>query len=222
METTSNMKGFWSWGIFIVIVGLVIWGLVAAQQKAARQEANLVLPDQIVATDHVKGSTTAPVTLVEYGDFQCPACGIYHPIVENVIASTSPDTLRFVFRHFPLPQHGNAMPASQAAEAAGNQGKFWEMYNILYDHQKDWETASEPQTVFITYANTLGLDLVKFSEDYALKATKDRINNDYRGGAKAGVNSTPTFFVNGKKITNPSTYAEFKKIIDDAALAPAV
>lgn len=216
MEQTSTAKRFFTWGIFIVIIALIVWGLIAAQQKASREEASLVLPDQIVAMDHSRGSTEAPVMLVEYGDFQCPACGTYHPIVEQVVAAEGTDNLRFIFRHFPLPQHGNAMPAARASEAASIQGKFWEMYNMLYEKQKDWDSSSDPKTIFTAYAKEMGLDLVKFAADYDSDAVKNIINNNYKGGAKAGINSTPTFFVNGKKINGPASYEDFKKIIDDA------
>lgn len=210
-----NTKRFFAWLSFIIIVGLVIWGLIAAEQKSSRESASALLPSQIVAADHARGSETAPVTLVEYGDFQCPACKIYFPIVEKVVADYSSSTLRFVFRHFPLSQHPNAMPAAQASEAASIQGKFWEMYNMLYEKQADWENAKDAKTVFIGYAHSLGLDEKKFGEDYELQSIKDLIDMNYKGGAKAGINSTPTFFVNGKQIKSPQGYDEFKKIIDD-------
>jgi protein-disulfide isomerase len=219
MEQTSQSSSgtrILTWGIFIVIVGLVVWGLIVAQQKAAKDAANIVLPNQIVETDHIRGSSVAPVTMVEYGDFQCPACGAYHPIVEQVIKDVGPDKLRFVFRHFPLPQHGNAIPAAKAAEAAGLQGKFWEMYNLLYERQATWEKATEPKTVFTGYAKEMGLDTEKFSADFELKSIADHIDNDYKGGVKAGINATPTFFINGKQVTGPSGYDEFKKLINNA------
>lgn len=221
METKSSSARIITWATFIIIVGLIIWGLIVAQQKASRENANLVLPDEIIATDHVRGSATASVTLVEYGDYQCPACGSYHPLIEQVIASTSPETLRFIFRHFPLPQHTNAIPASRASEAASQQGKFWEMHAMLYEHQGDWEGAKDPKTIFIGYAKELGIDVTKFETDYDLDSTKERITLDYKGGVKAGINSTPTFFINGKKITSPQTYDEFKKLIDDSATTTA-
>ncbi len=215
-NTNGRVKRFLTWAGFIVIVALIIWGLIAAQQKAAREKASLILPDQIVVTDHIRGSETAPVTLVEYGDFQCPACRDYHSMVEQVIAAEASSTLRFVFRHFPLSQHPNAIPAAQASEAANIQGKFWDMHNLLFDKQKDWEAISNPKDAFVAYAKQLGLDEKKFSEDYELQSVRDRINLDYKGGVAARINSTPTFFVNGKQISNPSSYDEFKKIIDDA------
>ncbi len=207
------MKRIFTWGSFVVIIGLVVWGLIAAEKKANREGATLLLPDQIVATDHIRGSETATVTLVEYGDFQCPACAYYHPLIEQLITSNSSTTLRFVFRHFPLTNHANAMPAAQSAEAAGKQGKFWEMYSMIYENQKAWESSTTAKNIFIGYAKELGLDEAKFMADYESDETKNKISNDHRGGLKAGVNSTPTFFVNGKKINNPQSYDEFKKAL---------
>ena len=221
MEQTSSNR-FLSWGIFIVIVALIIWGLVAAQQKAKREEASLVLPTQITETDHSRGSTTAPVTLVEYGDFQCPACGEYYPMVEKLVKEEGPTKLRMIFRHFPLSQHPNAVPAAKAAEAADLQGKFWEMYSMLYERQKTWEGSTDSKTVFIGYAKEMGLDTTKFASDFELKSVNDRITLDYKGGSKAGISGTPTFFVNGKQVTGPVGYDGFKKIIDDAAIKNVV
>lgn len=213
MEQNTSGNRFLTWGIFIVIIALIVWGLIAAQQKASREAANLVLPDQISENDHSRGSTIAPATLVEYGDFQCPACGAYHPLVEEVLKDLGPDKVRFIFRHFPLPQHGNAVPAGQASEAAANQGKFWEMYNLLYDRQDAWATSTDPKPIFVGYAKEMGLDTTKFSTDYDSADAKTIIDNDYKGGVKAGINSTPTFFINGKKIANPNTADEFKKLL---------
>jgi protein-disulfide isomerase len=221
MEQTSSKSSILSWGIFIVLVALVIWGLIAANQKAAREAANLVLPAQITATDHSRGSTIAPATLVEYGDFQCPACGLYYPMVEQVLKDLGPDKVRYVFRHYPLPQHGNAVPAAKAAEAADKQGKFWEMYNMLYERQKAWENATDPKSVFSGYAKEMGLDVAKFATDYESEEAAKRIDLDYKGGAKGGVNATPTFFVNGNKINSPNSIDEFKTILTNAATTTA-
>jgi protein-disulfide isomerase len=222
MEQTSNGNRFLSWGIFIVIVILIVWGLIAAQNKANKAEANLVLPDQIVATDHIRGNASAPATLVEYGDFQCPACGLYFPIVEETYQALGPEKVRMVFRNFPLPQHGNAIPAAKAAEAAAIQNKYWEMYELLYKNQKDWENSTDPNAVFTGYAKNLGLDLVKFNADYSSDAVAAKIDTDYKGGVKAGINATPTFFINGQKITSPANVDEFKKLLNDATTTPAV
>lgn len=210
-------KRIFTWVGFVVIVGLIIWGLIAAEMKSNKEQELLPLPEQIVATDHIKGSETAPVTLVEYGDFQCPACQTYHAMVEQLLSELGSSTVRFVFRHFPLAQHANAMISSLAAEAAGSQGKFWEMYDILYKEQREWEGVKDPTSIFVKYAQSLNLDLEKFKTDLTSEQAKERINNDYKGGVKAGIVGTPTFFVNGKQIKNPQSLNEFKDLINKAS-----
>lgn len=212
-----NSKRFFMWGGFIVVIALVIWGLIAAEKKSNREQAQIAEPDVITSLDHIKGDPNAPVTLLEYGDFQCPACAQYHPLVEEVLEGVGSSTVRFVFRHFPLSQHKNAMPSSLAAEAAGDQGKFYEMYNLLYERQVDWENVQNPESIFEGYASELGLDIIKFRESMKLSENLEKINNDYKSGLNAGVKGTPTLFINGKIIENPRSYEEFKNIIEEAA-----
>ncbi len=208
------MNRFFTWASFVIVIGLIVWGLIAADNKAMREEANLLPVDTLGELDHSRGYALAPVTLIEYGDFQCPACSVYHPIVEKLIATTATNTLRFAFRHFPLAQHANANAAAQAFEAA--ESKMWEMYDMLYVNQKEWESSKDPKSIFVGYAKSLGIDEKTFLEKFDLKDIKEKIQSDYKSGIKAGVTATPTFFVNGKKIQNPQNYDEFKKIIDDA------
>jgi protein-disulfide isomerase len=172
------------------------------------------LTDEITSSDWVLGNASSTSVLVEYSDFQCPACAAYFPLVERLINESS-TTLRFAYRHFPLTQHANAMPASQASEAAGLQGKFWEMYTMLFETHDEWENSTDVKTIFDGYATKLGLDMDKYSSDFASQAVIEKINNDMKSGVRAGVDSTPTFFLNGKKLSNPQDYDEFKKIIDE-------
>lgn len=211
-----NTKRIIFWLCFVVVVGLIIWGMIAAGKKSADINASLPLPDQITSSDWIRGSASSTVTLVEYSDFQCPACGAYFPLVERLVKENA-TTTRLVYRHFPLPQHANAIPASLASEAAGKQGKFWEMYDMIFSTQKDWEASTDSAKIFSGYAQKLGLDMTKYAADVASKEIKDKITASVAAGQKAGINSTPTFYVNGKKIQNPNSYEEFNKIIDDAA-----
>lgn len=210
-----NSKRIMTWAGFIIVIGLMIWGLVAAGAKERKEMGEIVLPDETSETDWVRGDVNAQVSLVEYADFQCPACGYYAPLVKRLFESSS-TTMKLVFRHFPLPQHMNAIPASLAAEAAGKQGKFWEMYDVLFEKQIEWEKVTDPQPVFEGYAKTLGLNIEQFSLDMKSDELKKKIDGDARGGIRGKVNSTPTFFINGKKITTPTNYEDFKKLIDDA------
>ncbi len=211
-----NSKRIMTWAGFIIVIALITWGLVAAGAKERKEMGDIVLPDEVSETDWVRGNVDAEVSLVEYADFQCPACGYYAPLVKRLFESSS-TTMKLVFRHFPLPQHMNAIPASLAAEAAGKQGKFWEMYDMLFEKQIEWEKLTDPQAVFEGYAKTLSLNLEQFSLDMKNEELKKKIDGDARGGIKGKVNSTPTFFINGKKITTPTNYEDFKKLIDEAA-----
>ena len=173
----------------------------------------------ITETDHVRGKAGGKVTLVEFGDFQCPACGAYEPLVRKVTADNK-DTLQVVFKHFPLTQiHQNALLSAKASESASLQGKFWEMHDMLYDKQKDWSGALNARDLFVIYATNIGLDVTKFTTDLNSQAIEDKIQAEYKEGLKLGVQGTPTFFLNGKKIENPQSIDAFNKLIKDTALS---
>jgi len=209
-----NIKRLAFWIIFVVILGLIVWGLSVAMNKPAAS-SSLGAPAPVTAEDHVTGPANASVTLIEYGDFQCPACGLYAPIVERLIASST--SLRVVFRHFPLPQHANAMITSEAAEAAAMQGKFWDMYRLIYANQAEWENLPDAHAVLDGYAQQIGLDMTKFKADIDSSEAKAAVIADLNEGESLGIDQTPTFFVNGKAILNPPGYEAFKAIIDSAA-----
>ena len=142
--------------------------------------------------DHVLGPADAPVTLVEYGDYECPACGAAHPMVKAILKRLGAK-LRFVFRNMPLNEiHPNAELAAEAAEAAAAQGKFWEMHDALYEHQDELG----PDLVMIL-AKRLRLDMSRFEEDLVSRRFCDRVKRDFMGGVRSGVNGTPTFFIDG-------------------------
>jgi protein-disulfide isomerase len=155
--------------------------------------------------------------MIEYGDFECPACGVYAPIVERLVATDASTTLRLVFRHFPLPQHANAPLAAQASEAAAMQGKFWDMYRLLYANQADWVNLSDPHSIFDGYAEQVGLDMTKFKADIDSTAAKAAVVADQTEGEHIGIDQTPTFFVNGKAVINPQSYEAFQALIEAAA-----
>lgn len=165
---------------------------------------------------HIKGGADAKVTLLEYGDFQCPACGGYYPIIKEVEAKYG-DQIKFQFRNFPIISiHPNAMSAHRAAEAADKQGKFWEMHDLLYERQSSWKDSSNPAQVFEQYAAELGLNLNKYKVDVADPATKAVIDADIAAGKDINVAGTPTFVLNGKKIDNsPRDVAGFSALIDE-------
>src|SRR5216117_241258 len=143
--------------------------------------------------DHIQGDPKALLTLVEYGDYQCPFCGAAYPEVKKVQKDLG-SKLRFVFRNFPLTNvHEHAMNAAETAEAASAQGKFWPMHDFLYEHQA---TLGDP-SVALAYAKKLGLDSQKFEREIAQHMYQKRIKDDFMGGVRSGVNGTPTFYVNG-------------------------
>lgn len=147
---------------------------------------------------HMTGSLDAKVTVVEFGDYQCPACAAIESTVEQMIAKYSGNKdFNFVFRNFPLAQHRNAKIAAEAAESAGAQGKFWEMHNMLYKNQNAWAEASNPLEIFVAYAKELGLDADKLRQEVVASKYASVINADFNDGIALGVNSTPTFYVNG-------------------------
>jgi len=210
-----NIKRILNWGAFVLIIGLIVWGLIAASNKAEKESAMLAPADQVTSGDWVKGNASSTVTIIEYSDFQCPACGAYFPLVEEVTSKLGTE-FKFVYRHFPLAQHANAIPASRAAEAAGLQGKFWEMYAEIFSNQSEWSESKISKEIFTNYAEKIGLDTTKFLSDYESKEVIKRVDDSIKGGVKAGVTSTPTFFLNGKKI-NAQTYEQFKTLIEQAA-----
>lgn len=203
---------FWSW--FLIVIALIVWGMIAVNKKTNNGFRSLPIPD-ITSSDWIKGNATSTVTVVEYSDFQCPACAAYFPLVKRIVLENI-NNIRFVYRHFPLSQHQNALPASYASEAAGKQGKFWEMYDLIFTNHDIWENSTTSREIFTEYAQKLGLDMNKYSIDVDSKEIKDKIDLDMNGGLKAKIDSTPSFYINGNKIQNPQSYEEFKKLIDEA------
>lgn len=145
-------------------------------------------------TDHVQGNPGAPITLVEYGDYQCPHCGHAYPIVKQIQKHLG-DQLKFIFRNFPLKKaHPLAMAAALAAEAAGRQNKFWEMHDTIFENQLYLNEDS-----FRLFAEDLGLDLDQFNRDINDEELVDEVDSDFGSGIVSGVNGTPTFFINGMR-----------------------
>ena len=170
----------------------------------------------ISSTDQTKGKVDSKVVLVEYGDFQCPACAAFQPLVDEIM-NTYGDRIQLVFRDFPLPQHQFAVPAARYAEAAGKQGKYWEMYDKIYAGQTKWASLKDADPIFQSYAQDLKLDMVMLKKDMDSDSIKTGIEDDRLSGVKFYVNSTPTFFLNGKKLVFKSlNYEEFKSYIDTA------
>ena len=200
-------------GIGLITIILVIGGVFFLGGKSGQPQE---LVDQAALTadaSHSLGDPAAPVKIVEFADFQCPACATAQPIVKSVVEKNK-DKVYFVFRHYPLPSHQNARIAAQACEAAGIQGKFWEMHDLLFTNQSAWSESSNAKEIFTDYASQLGLNVDQFKDD--LGKVNDSINKDYTLGNQAGIDSTPTFFINGKKYPGVIQADEFQSIIDQA------
>lgn len=191
--------------------------MISVMTLAASKNDNEVsgkLEPSVSQSDWSIGTTTAKVTLVEYGDFQCPACQAYHFALKKLLEERGGE-ISFVFRHYPLITiHPNALPGALASEAAGKQGKFWEMHDLLYEKQTDWSNDASAEQRFVEYAKELGLDTAEFLNDYRDPALRNKITDSYKSGMRSGVSGTPTFFINGEKIINPGNYDELKKLID--------
>ncbi len=172
-------------------------------------------------TNHVLGEGSTGVVLIEYGDFQCPACGSYHPILQQV-KELYKDRVTFQFRHFPLESlHKNARAASRAAEAAAAQGKFWEMHDYLFENQMAWQDTGDPVSIFENYAKIIGVeDMAKFTEDYKSSTINGLINADLDAGRALGASSTPTFVLDGVKLDdNPAASVQAFSVLLDEAIA---
>jgi len=201
------------WIGMVLVLAISVWGLMQIADSPAKT-SKINLPP-VTSSDITIGNPKAKAVLVEYGDFQCPACAAYQPLVNQLILDFK-DNIYFVYRFFPLTQvHKNAMISAQAGYAAHKQGKFWEMDNLLYTNQKSWEESLNAKEIFINYAKNLKLNIDKFKKDLESDEGKKIINEQYRQGLSAGVNSTPTFFLNGAKIETPRSYNDFKKLVQD-------
>ncbi len=161
--------------------------------------------------DHIQGSDMARVTLVEYGDYECPHCGSAYPMVKKIQKQMG-GKLRFVFRNFPLTQaHAHALHAAEASEIAAKQSKFWEMHDILFENQNALDDES-----LIAYAEKIGLEVEKFKEDLQNDTFEEKVREDFMGGVESGVNGTPTFFINGVRYDNALDDETLLKALEDA------
>lgn len=211
-QQNSSRKRAVRWLVFAVVLVLVVWGTVKMGGKSNDLTGGQDLTAEVQSGEWTRGPEGAPLTLIEYADFQCPACATYLPVIEELRGEFG-DNLRLVFRHFPLRTiHKNADEAGYAAEAAGKQGKFWEMHDLIYKRQTEWKDLGNPESKFTEYANSLDLNAAQFKTDYNSDGIKDKIDQAYSAATKAGLSATPTFVLNGKKI-QPRNYEEFKNIL---------
>jgi protein-disulfide isomerase len=227
----ANKATIWFIVGFIVIVtaGAIIAGAYSSSTGSSANNASSTFVattvPAITAADWSEGNPNAKVSLVEYGDFECPACGEYAPIIQQLVQNYS-STVQFVFRNFPLyTVHPFAGVSAQAAEAAGLEGgaaKYWAMHDILYAKQDEWSTNSSLTPAQVVsqyldgYAQSIGLNVNTFNSDINATSVAQKIQADVNSGTAAQIDHTPTFFVNLKQIPNPTGLADFEKILDVA------
>jgi protein-disulfide isomerase len=210
---------------FVIMAAVAVLTVGAgAMLYRAKQRTNAVgsvtaaSPGRLVAEPlHVRGDPGAPVTLEEFGDFQCPSCATAAEVIGKLEQDYGP-RLRVVWRNFPLAMHAHALEAALAAEAAGLQGRFWEMHDLLYKNQAVWSNASDVRTFFNMYARSLGLDAERFAKDSNSDEVKARIFWEGQQGVSRGVKNTPTLFINDRELGHPFS-PEHLRVEIDAALS---
>lgn len=209
------MKKNW---ITILFVAVIVFAaiLLMRQPSTPAEKGDLGELGTVRESDWVKGNKQADMVLIEYGDFQCSACASYEPILQQLQQEFG-DRIAFVYRHFPLRSiHANAEITSRAAEAAGEQGRFWEMHDVLYTQQIEWSDRPDALTLIRGYAEALGLDVDKFNSDIEKQDIADRVDEDYRSAVKIGLSYTPSFILDGKVLDNPQGLEPFRQVIQQA------
>lgn len=205
--TVLYMKNPW---VIVGIVGVVLFGgsMLLANVLGPGSTA-AVSEEGIEAITHVKGNPEATIVLEEFSDFQCPACAAAQPVVADVL-ETFGDSIKLEFRYFPLPSFPFSQVAAQAAAAAGQQGsdKFYAFHDILFERQSEWTSGINPNTFFLRYAEEIGLDVELFQQHQRSRTLRDHVLADRAEGLERGVTATPSFFLNGEKMTYES-YQEF-------------
>jgi protein-disulfide isomerase len=210
---------------FVIVIGVALTTLGSGTllYRAKRQqlknipESESVLAKTNTDSAHIRGNPNAPVTLEEFGDFQCPPCGKFSEFVEELLKEYNP-RLRLVFRNFPLSGHEHAREAALAAEAAGLQGKFWEMHDTLYREQDTWSKAPNVRELFESYAGTIGLDVDQFKKDMDGDKARERVDSDRALADFLGVKATPTLFINNRPVEPKDKNPEGVRAAINAAL----
>lgn len=202
---------FWSAAAIILLISS--WIMI--KLGGGFSGADIPLVDSLSDSDWIRGNKEAKVVLIEYSDFQCPACAYYSKMVNDIVSEFG-NHMAFAYRHFPLEKHENAKKAAYAAEAAGVQGKFWEMHDILFTYQNTWTKQVNPEDTFQKFAADLGLNMDQFDSDYNSRKIRKNVDLDIESGEKNRLDYTPTLFLNGKQIKNPKNYDEFRTLIREA------
>src|SRR5438105_5221068 len=209
--------------VIVAVVALATIGSGAMLYHAKKPHVLSIPEDKMVGKSgtesaHIRGNPDAPVTLEEYGDFQCPPCGMFAAFVGQ-LEKEYDSRLRVVFRNFPLGVHEHAREAALAAEAAGLQGRFWEMHDVLYREQAAWSKAPNARELFESYAGTIGLNLDQFRKDIDGVKARERVDSDHALGDSLGIKLTPTLYINNRPVDPKDKNPEGVRAAINAALA---
>ncbi len=200
--------------ILIAILVAIVGGMIALFVIANQNTPAPVGDKTKVIRDNSHKTGSGAIQMVEFGDYQCPACGAAHPNIQQLLKDYS-GKITFYFRNFPLTQlHQNALAGAEAAEAAGDQGKYWEMHDKLYETQKDWSELSDPTDKLVSYAKDLGLDTDKFKKALSEKQFQSVIDQDLADGTAMNIQGTPTFYFNGTLYSGSSSYAALRDQVE--------
>lgn len=198
------------WIVIGIIMAVLIGGSVWYSNNVT-----VMYDEGVEVISHIKGNKDATVKLVEYSDFECPACANFSTVVEQVMVAYG-DQLAFEYKHFPLMQiHPHAEAAARAAEAAGQQGKFFEYHDVLFKEQQSWSKVAVPGALFVKYAEDLGLDIEKFKNHQRSNILRDKVRSEFAEARELGLTGTPSFFLNGERMQF-QTYPEFIEQIENA------
>ncbi len=197
------------WIVIAAVTVVLIGGSVVYSNKVAEKNN-----EGITFSSHLRGNENAEVTLTEYSDFQCPACASFQPVLEEMMAEFG-DSIKIEYKHFPLPIHVKAESAARAAEAAGQQGAFFEFHDLLFANQSAWVNAPNSLLLFTKYAEEIGLDVDKFRKHYGASLIRDRVREDLQEARSLNLTSTPSFFLNGEKMEF-NTFESFQAQISAA------
>ena len=207
-------------GTFVLLLGGILLFTKDNSSVSTKTVSSSILVPQasyqtsgFVNGTYLPASASAKVTFVEFGDYECPACAIYNPYIKQLLSEFA-GQITYVFRNYPLPQHKNAPISSFAAESAGLQGKYWEMHEKIFASQNDWANLSDPTDVFVGFAQELELDTAKFLTDLSSDEVKNKVKNDTNDGNAVGLTETPTFYINGQKVSLTGSFDQLKSIIE--------
>ncbi|MBA3679046.1 thioredoxin domain-containing protein [Candidatus Saccharibacteria bacterium] len=203
--------------VIVIVAGFIVRALMTpdSQTKDTKSQPITQADTDALRQGGSIGNPNSKVLVTEFGDYQCPACGAWHPYIKDTIIPQYQDKIFFVFKNFPLEMHKNAQASAQAVEAAALQGKFWEMHNIVYENQKEWVDEKDPNSKFEGYARQIGLNVDQWKKDRDTSKVKDLIKADVTLGEKLNLPGTPAFLINGT-IVQVKSFEDLKNAIDQA------